>query len=218
MAMQLRVYVPPHPLIKHWLGMARNVETTPKIMRQTLAELGKWLAYEAIREWLPTIEIEIPTPMAETTATFVHPQTKLAIVPILRAGLTLVDGIQSVLPLESAIYHLGIVRDEQTLQPSCYLNKLPDRFDPQTRILIAEPMLATGGTIMQAMYELVSRGIDPAYVRVISIIAAPPALQKLSEVYPTMSIYAAMIDEHVNESGFIVPGLGDVGDRAFGTN
>jgi uracil phosphoribosyltransferase len=218
MAMQLRVYVPPHPLIKHWLGMARNVETTPKIMRQTLAELGKWLAYEAIREWLPTIEIEIPTPMTETTATFVHPQTKLAIVPILRAGLTLVEGIQSVLPLESAIYHLGMVRDEQTLQPSCYLNKLPDRFDPQTRILIAEPMLATGGTIMQAMHELVSRGIDPAYVRIISIIAAPPALQKLSEVYPTMSIYAAMIDEHVNESGFIVPGLGDVGDRAFGTN
>jgi uracil phosphoribosyltransferase len=217
MAMQLRVYVPPHPLIKHWLGMARNVETTPKIMRQTLAELGKWLAYEAIREWLPTIEIEIPTPMAETTATFVHPQTKLAIVPILRAGLTLVDGIQSVLPLESAIYHLGMVRNEQTLQPSCYLNKLPERFDPQTRILIAEPMMATGGTIMQAMHELVNRGIDPAYVRIISIVAAPPALQKLSEVYPTLSVYAAMIDEHVNESGFIVPGLGDVGDRAFGT-
>jgi uracil phosphoribosyltransferase len=139
-------------------------------------------------------------------------------VPILRAGLTLVDGIQSVLPLESAIYHLGLVRDEETLLPSCYLNKLPDRFDPETRIIIAEPMLATGGTMMQAMTELVSRGIDPANVRIIAIVAAPPALQKLSEVYPTLSIYAAMIDEHVNESGFIVPGLGDVGDRAFGTN
>jgi uracil phosphoribosyltransferase len=217
MAIQLRVYVPPHPLIKHWLGMARNVETTPKIMRQTLAELGKWLAYEAIREWLPTIDLQIPTPMAETTATFVHPQTKLAIVPILRAGLTLVEGIQSVLPLESAIYHLGLVRNEETLQPSCYLNRLPDRLDPETRIIIAEPMLATGGTIMQAMNELVHRGIDPVNVRIISIIAAPPALQKLSELYPTSSVYAAMIDEHVNEAGFIVPGLGDVGDRAFGT-
>jgi uracil phosphoribosyltransferase len=218
MAIQLRVYVPPHPLIKHWLGMARNVETTPKIMRQTLTELSKWLAYEAIREWLPTIDIQIPTPLTETTATFIHPQTKLAIVPILRAGLTLVEGIQSVLPLESAIYHLGLVRDEQTLLPSCYLNKLPEQFEPDTRIIIAEPMLATGGTIMQAMSELVQRGIDPAYVRIIAIIAAPPALQKLSEVYPTLSIYAAMIDEHVNESGFIVPGLGDVGDRSFGTN
>jgi uracil phosphoribosyltransferase len=217
MAIQLRVYVPPHPLIKHWLGMARNKETSPKIMRQTLAELGKWLTYEAIREWLPTIDIQIPTPMADANATFVHPQTKLAIVPILRAGLTLVEGIQSVLPLESAIYHLGLVRDEETLLPSCYLNRLPDKFDPDTRIIIAEPMLATGGTIMQAMHELVQRGIDPAYVRIIAIVVAPPALQKLSETYPALSIYAAMIDEQVNEAGFIVPGLGDVGDRAFGT-
>ena len=131
--------------------------------------------------------------------------------------MTLVEGIQSVLPLESAIYHLGLVRDEETLLPSCYLNKLPDKFDPDTRIIIAEPMLATGGTIMQAMAELVQRGIDPAYVRIITIVAAPPALQKLSENYPTLCIYAAMIDEQVNESGFIVPGLGDVGDRAFGT-
>jgi uracil phosphoribosyltransferase len=217
MTIQLRVYVPPHPLIKHWLGMARNAETPPKVMRQTLAELGKWLAYEAIREWLPTIDIPLQTPVGDTTATFVHPQTKLALVPILRAGLTLVEGIQSVLPLESAIYHLGLVRNEQTLQPSCYLNKLPDRFDPDTRIIIAEPMLATGGTIMQAMSELTERGIDPALVRIIAIIAAPPALQQLSTAYPSLTIYAATIDEHVNDRGFIVPGLGDVGDRAFGT-
>jgi uracil phosphoribosyltransferase len=217
MTIQLRVYVPPHPLIKHWLGMARNAETPPKVMRQTLAELGKWLAYEAIREWLPTIDIPLQTPVGDTTATFVHPQTKLAIVPILRAGLTLVEGIQSVLPLESAIYHLGLVRNEQTLQPSCYLNKLPDKFDPDTRIIIAEPMLATGGTIMQAMSELTGRGVDPALVRIIAIIAAPPALQQLSTAYPSLTIYAATIDEHVNDRGFIVPGLGDVGDRAFGT-
>ncbi len=217
MTIQLRVYVPPHPLIKHWLGMARNAETPPKVMRQTLAELGKWLGYEAIREWLPTIDIPLQTPMGETTATFVHPQTKLAIVPILRAGLTLVEGIQSVLPLESAIYHLGLVRNEETLQPSCYLNKLPDKFAPDTRIIIAEPMLATGGTIMQAMAELTQRGIDPGLVRIISIVVAPPALQQLSLAYPSLCIYAAMIDEHVNEQGFIVPGLGDVGDRAFGT-
>ncbi len=215
--MQLRVYVPPHPLIKHWLGMARNIDTPPKVMRQTLAELGKWLAYEAIREWLPTIDIPLQTPLAETTATFVHPQTKLAIVPILRAGLTLVEGIQSVLPLESAIYHLGLVRNEETLQPSCYLNKLPEKFDPDTRIIIAEPMLATGGTIMRAMSELTDRGIDPSLVRIITIIAAPPALQQLSTAYPSLTIYAATIDEHVNDVGFIVPGLGDVGDRAFGT-
>lgn len=217
MAIQLRVYVPPHPLIQHWLGMARNVDSSPKVMRQTLAELAKWLAYEAIRDWLPTIDLSLQTPLAEVTATFIHPQTKLAIVPILRAGLTLVEGIQSVLPLESAIYHLGLVRNEETLLPSCYLNKLPEKFDPDTRIIIAEPMLATGGTIMQAMSELTQRGIDPACVRIITIIAAPPALQQLSAAYPSLSIYAATIDEHVNEVGFIVPGLGDVGDRAFST-
>ncbi|MFM2304480.1 MAG: hypothetical protein RLZZ135_1892, partial [Cyanobacteriota bacterium] len=217
MAIQMRVYVPPHPLIQHWLGMARNSETSPKVLRQTLAELGKWLAYEAIRDWLPTIDIPLQTPLAETNVTFIHPQTKLAIVPILRAGLTLVDGIQSVLPLESAIYHLGLVRNEETLLPSCYLNKLPEKFDSDTRIIIAEPMLATGGTIMQAMSEITQRGIDPAFVRIIAIIAAPPALQQLSAAYPSLSIYAAMIDEHVNDVGFIVPGLGDVGDRAFGT-
>jgi uracil phosphoribosyltransferase len=217
MAIQLRVYVPPHPLIQHWLGMARNVDTTPKILRQTLAELGKWLTYEAIRDWLPTVDFPIPTPIAETTATFIHPQTKLAIVPILRAGLTLVEGIQSVLPLESAIYHLGLVRNEETLLPSCYLNKLPDKFDPETRIIIAEPMLATGGTIMQAMLELTQRGINPAMVRIISIIAAPPALKQLGENYPSVIIYTATIDEHLNDVGYIVPGLGDVGDRAFGT-
>jgi uracil phosphoribosyltransferase len=217
MAIQLRVYVPPHPLIKHWLGMARNVDTSPKVLRQTLAELAKWLTYEAIRDWLPTIDFQVLTPLEETTVTFIHPQTKLAIVPILRAGLTLVEGIQSVLPLESDIYHLGLVRNEETLQPSCYLNKLPDRFDPQTRIIIAEPMLATGGTIMQAMSELTQRGIDPANVRIISIIVAPPALKQLGETYPSVIIYAATIDEHLNDLGYIVPGLGDVGDRAFGT-
>jgi uracil phosphoribosyltransferase len=217
MTIQMRVYVPPHPLIQHWLGIARNAETPPKIFRQTLAELGKWLTYEAIRDWLPTIDISIPTPLMETTATFIHPQTKLAIVPILRAGLTLVDGIQSVLPLESSTYHLGLVRDEETLTPSCYLNKLPETFEPDTHIIIAEPMLATGGTIMQTMAELTQRGADPALIRIISIVVAPPALQQLSQHYPALSIYAAMIDQQLNDAGYIIPGLGDAGDRAFGT-
>jgi uracil phosphoribosyltransferase len=125
-------------------------------------------------------------------------------------------GIQALLPLAS-VYHVGFVRNEETLEASCYLNKLPDRIDPQTRVLISEPMLATGGTMMAMMAELTQRGIDPAAVRVVSIVAAPPALQKLAAAYPTVTIYTAMIDEVVNEHGFIVPGLGDAGDRTFGT-
>jgi uracil phosphoribosyltransferase len=217
MANQLRIFVPPHPLIQHWLGIARDKQAPSKVFRQAMAELGRWLTYEAIRDWLPTVQIELETPVDQVTATFIDPQTPLAIVPILRAGMSLMEGIQDVLPLESSIYHLGLVRDETTLEPSCYLNKLPDRLPPAARIIIAEPMLATGGTIMQAMSELVSRGAEPSNIRIISIVVAPPALQKLAATYPLLQIYAAMIDEKLNDHGYISPGLGDVGDRVYGT-
>jgi uracil phosphoribosyltransferase len=213
---QLRIYVPPHPLIKHWLGVVRDVSTPSALFRTGMTELGRWLAYEAIRDWLPTKDVMVETPLAPCPATFVNPEVPIAIVPILRAGLALLDGAQALLPLAS-IHHLGLVRNEETLQASCYLNKLPPQFDPQTRVLIPEPMLATGGTIISAMAELTQRGIDPAFVRIIAVVTSPPALQKLSAAYPTLNIYAAAIDESVNEHGFIVPGLGDAGDRTFGT-
>jgi uracil phosphoribosyltransferase len=213
---QLRVYVPPHPLIKHWLGVVRDGSTPSALFRTGMTELGRWLAYEAMRDWLPTKDVLVETPLAPCPATFVDPEVPIAIVPILRAGLSLLDGAQALLPLAS-IYHLGLVRDEKTLEASCYLNKLPAQFDPQTHVLIPEPMLATGGTMISAMAELTQRGIDPALVRIISVVTSPPALQKLSAVYPTLNIYAAAIDEGLNDSGFIVPGLGDAGDRTFGT-
>lgn len=216
MTFQLRVYVPPHPLIKHWLGVARSETTPTPLFRSAMTELGRWLTYEAAREWLPTIETTVQTPLAESPATFVNPEVPVVVVPILRAGLALLEGAQSVLPLAS-VYHLGLVRDEKTLEPSCYLNRLPAQFKEQTRILISEPMLATGGSIMAAMAELTARGADPSLIRIISIVAAPPALQKLSLAYPALNIYTATIDEIVNEHGFIVPGLGDAGDRTFGT-
>jgi uracil phosphoribosyltransferase len=217
MANQLRVFVPPHPLIQHWLGLARDRQAPPKVFRQSMAELGRWLTYEAMRDWLPTVSIEVETPVDKATATFIDPQTPLAIVPILRAGMSLLEGIQAVLPLESSIYHLGLVRDEETLQPSWYLNKLPENLPATARILIAEPMLATGGTIMQAMGEIVKRGAHPDNIRIISVVVAPPALQQLAAAYPTLQVYAAMIDEKLNEHGYISPGLGDVGDRVYGT-
>lgn len=216
MTSQLRVYVPPHPLIKHWLAIARDGSTPDAIFRTAMTELGRWLTYEAIRDWLPTKDGTVNTPLATCPATFINPDTPVAVVPVLRAGLALLDGAQTLLPLAST-YHLGFVRDEETLEASCYLNKLPEQFDPQTRVLIPEPMLATGGTITAVMSQLTSRGIDPALVRIIAVVTAPPALQKLSALYPSLAIYAAAIDELVNEQGFIVPGLGDAGDRAFGT-
>lgn len=216
MALQLRVYVPPHPLIQHWLAVARDEGTPSVLFRSAMTELGRWLTYEAIRDWMPTVETTVNTPLAPCAATFINPEAPVAIVPILRAGLALLDGAQSLLPLAS-IYHIGVVRNEETLEPTIYLNKLPQQFAPETRVLISEPMLATGGTIVTVMGELTSRGIDPAQVRIISIVTSPTALQKLNMAYPGLVIYAAAIDEGLNDLGYIVPGLGDAGDRTFGT-
>lgn len=216
MTIQLKVYVPEHPLIKHWLAVARDVNTPSVLFKTAMTELGRWLTYEASRQWLPTISTVVQTPLKECPADLVDPQVPMAIVPILRAGLALLDGAQTLLPLAST-YHLGLVRDEETLTPSCYLNKLPSSFSSETRILILEPMLATGGSIMAAMGEITKRGANPDLIRVISVVAAPPALQNLAREYPELQVYTAIIDEGLNDRGYIVPGLGDAGDRAFGT-
>ena len=213
---QLRIYVPPHPLIQHWLGVARDVATPSVLFRSAITELGRGLTYEASRDWLPTQEISVQTPLAACPATFINPNIPVAVVPILRAGLGLLEGAQGVLPLAS-IYHFGLVRNEETLEPTCYLNNLPEKFAPFTRVLITEPMLATGGSIMAVMAELTQRGVDPALTRIVSVIVAPPALQKLAAVYPGLIVYTATIDEILNDHGYIVPGLGDAGDRIFGT-
>lgn len=216
MTLQLRVYVPPHPLIKHWLAVARDAGTPSVLFRSAMTELGRWLTYEAVRDWLPTQEAMVQSPLDTCPATVIDPQVPIAVVPILRAGLGLLEGAQTLLPLAS-IYHLGLARDEETLQPHCYLNKLPEKFDPETLVLIIDPMLATGGSIMTAMAELTQRGADPALIRIVCVVAAPPALQKLSAAYPGLIVYTATIDETVNSKGYIVPGLGDAGDRIFGT-
>lgn len=216
MSIQLRIYVPEHPLIKHWLAVARDENTPSVLFKSAMTELGRWLTYEATRTWLPTIETKVQTPLTECAATLVNPEVPIGVVPILRAGLALLDGAQNILPIAST-YHLGLARHEETLEASCYLNKLPEKFNPQTRILILEPMLATGGSMMMAMQELISRGVNPSLIRIVSVVAAPPALRKLSAEYPGLNIYSAIIDEGLNSKGYIVPGLGDAGDRAFGT-
>jgi uracil phosphoribosyltransferase len=216
MTLQLRVYVPPHPLVKHWLGVARDAGTPPALFRSAMTELGRWLTYEAIRDWLPTTDTMVETPIAPSPATFINPEIPVVVVPILRAGLSLLDGAQALLPLAS-IYHVGLVRNEITLEPQWYLNKLPVQMHPQSHVLITDPMLATGGSMMATLAELVKRGVDPANIRVVCVVTAHAALQKLSAAYPSLTIYTAAIDEHLNQQGYIVPGLGDAGDRTFGT-
>ncbi|MCW6036004.1 uracil phosphoribosyltransferase [Spirulina subsalsa FACHB-351] len=216
MTSQLRVYVPEHPLIKHWLGVARDRNTPSVLFKSAMTELGRWLTYEASRNWLPTEDIVLETPLAPCEATLINPEPPMAIVPILRAGLALLDGAQTLLPLAST-YHLGLVRNEETLEATCYLNKLPETIDSNTRILILDPMLATGGSMIAALEALIERGANPELFRIISVVAAHPALQKINQYNPNLIIYTAMIDPDLNEQGYIVPGLGDAGDRAFGT-
>ena len=216
MASQLRIYVPDHPLIKHWLSVARDRNTPSVLFKTAMTELGRWLTFEATRYWFVTQEIPIETPLTQCNGTIINPEVPIAVIPILRAGLALFDGAQGLLPLAS-VYHLGITRDEETLKPSCYLNSLPEVIHPDTHIVILEPMLATGGTIMMVMEELTRRGAKTEFMRIVSVVVAPNALQQLSQNYPQLNIYAAIIDEGINDKGYILPGLGDAGDRAFGT-
>uniref|UniRef100_A0A5B7B5F5 uracil phosphoribosyltransferase n=1 Tax=Davidia involucrata TaxID=16924 RepID=A0A5B7B5F5_DAVIN len=213
---RMLVYVPPHPLIKHWVSVLRNEQTPCPIFKNAMAELGRLLMYEASRDWLPTVTGEIQSPMAVASVEFIDPREPVAVIPILRAGLALAEHAASVLPATKT-YHLGISRDEETLQPTVYLNKLPDKFPEGSRVFVVDPMLATGGTIVAALDLIKERGVDNKQIKVVSAVAAPPALQKLSEKFPGLHVYAGIIDPTVNDNGFIIPGLGDAGDRSFGT-
>ncbi|KAI3443051.1 uncharacterized protein J3R85_000411 [Psidium guajava] len=213
---QMLVFVPPHPLIKHWVSVLRNEQTPCPVFKNAMAELGRLLMYEASRDWLPTIAGEIQSPMGVASVEFIDPREPVVVIPILRAGLALVEHASSILPATTT-YHLGISRDEETLQPTVYLNKLPDKLPNGTRVFVVDPMLATGGTIVAALNLLKERGINSKQIKVISAVAAPPALQKLSENFPGLHVYTGIIDPTVNDKGFIIPGLGDAGDRSFGT-
>lgn len=213
---RMLVFVPPHPLIKHWVSVLRNEQTPSPIFRNAMAELGRLLMYEASRDWLPMVTGEIQSPMGVASVEFIDPREPVAIIPILRAGLALAEHASSILPATKT-YHLGISRDEETLQPTIYLNKLPDTFPEGSRVLVVDPMLATGGTIVASLELIKERGVENQQIKVISAVAAPPALQKLSEKFPGLHVYTGIIDPTVNDKGFIVPGLGDAGDRSFGT-
>ncbi|MDX2257154.1 MAG: uracil phosphoribosyltransferase [Pseudanabaenaceae cyanobacterium bins.39] len=216
MASQLRIYVPPHPLIRHWLTIAREKHTPVPLFRTAMQEMGKWLTYEAMRDIMPLQEVNVETPLGQAAGSIIDSSITIALVPILRAGLSMLEGCQGLLPAAN-VYHLGLVRNEETLEASCYLDRLPKQFDPQTIILIVEPMMATGGSIITTLKLLTERGADPTKIRIINALCAPPALQLINQQFPSIQVYSACIDEVVNEKGWIVPGLGDAGDRSFGT-
>ena len=211
------VHTPAHPLITDALAQCRDRTTPTPQFRAAVANLGRWLAYEICRDWLPTVPAQIETPLdVLADCVIVDPAVRVEIVPILRAGLALVEGVLPLLP-DAKILHVGYRRDEETARAVCYLTGLPAQMPAGGRFLILEPMLATGGTLVQALDAMTARGADVSLIRVLSIIASQQALDKIGEKYPEITIFCAAVDAEIDERFFIVPGLGDAGDRAFGT-
>lgn len=200
-----------HPVIKHKISILRDVNTGSNEFRSIVTEIAMMLAYEATTD-LELEEYEVETPVAKTIG-YRLTGKKIGIVPILRAGLGMVDGVLEVLPA-AKIGHIGMYRNEETLMPVEYYCKLPS--DVENRdILVIDPMLATGGSACDAIEKLKEYGCKS--IKLLSIIAAPEAFEKLNKEHPDVKIYIAQLDEKLNEDGYIVPGLGDAGDRLFGT-
>ncbi len=200
-----------HPLIQHKLSMLRKKDTGNKEFRELVRELAKLMAYEVTRD-LETTEIEIETPICRTK-TKVLANEKLAIVPILRAGLGMADGMLDMIP-SAKVGHIGMYRDPETLMPHGYYCKLPH--DVQDRdVMIVDPMLATGNSSIEAVRIVKEAGCKS--LRLVCLIGAPEGIRKVQEACPDVDIYIAAIDEKLNDHGYIVPGLGDAGDRIFGT-
>jgi len=200
-----------HPLIQHKLAVLRDRNTSKKIFREVVDEITMLLAYEATRD-LPLEPIEIETPLERTTA-YVVSGKKLVLVPILRAGLGMVEAMLRLMPA-ARVGHIGLYRDHDTLQPVEYYFKIPS--DPEARdFIILDPMLATGGSAAAAVQLLKDRGA--ARVRLVSLVAAPEGVRTLLDRHPDVQIIAAALDRQLNEHGYILPGLGDAGDRLFGT-
>ncbi len=206
-----KVVVMDHPLIQHKIGILRRTDTGSKEFRTLIGEIAMLECYEATRN-LPLADVEIQTPICKTVAKELKGK-KLAVVPILRAGLGMVDGVLTMIPA-AKVGHIGLYRDEETLEPVEYFCKLPQ--DCANReVFVVDPMLATGGSAIAAIQMLKNRGVKN--IHFMCVIAAPEGVKKMQEAHPDVDIIVGGLDDHLNENGYIVPGLGDAGDRIFGT-
>ena len=206
-----KIVVMDHPLIQHKLSILRDVNTGSKEFRALISEIANLICYEATRD-LPLEEVEVQTPIC-VAKTKVLSGKKLAIVPILRAGLGMVEGMLALVP-SAKVGHIGLYRDPETVQPVEYYCKLPADIE-QRDVFVVDPMLATGGSAIDAITQIKKRGAK--HIKFLGIIAAPEGLDALAKAHPDVEIYCANVDEGLNEHCYILPGLGDAGDRIFGT-
>ena len=200
-----------HPLIQHKLSVLRDEKTSVKEFRELVSEIAKLMCYEATRD-LPLEEVKVKTPVAEATCRRIAGK-KLAIVPILRAGLGMVDGMVDMIP-NAKVGHIGLFRDPETLEPVKYYFKMPPDI-AERDVIIVDPMLATGGSAVAAATFIKQTGVK--HIKLMSIIGAPEGVQAMQKAHPDVDIFVAALDDHLNDHGYIVPGLGDAGDRIFGT-
>lgn len=205
------VHILDHPLIRHKLAIIRDKNTNTKVFREIISELATLMAYESFKD-VPTQEITVETPLETVTQTVVK-ENSIAIVPILRAGLGMVEGILSLFPA-AKVGHIGLYRDEETLEPQEYYCKLPTGIEEKV-VMVVDPMLATGGSAVDAIKMLKKRGCKK--IKLMSIIAAPQGVEKVVKAHPDVEIFVSTLDRTLNENGYILPGLGDAGDRIFGT-
>ena len=206
-----KVMIMDHPLIQHKIGIIRRTETSSKEFREMIGEIAMLMCYEATRD-LKLEDVEIETPITKMTAKELAGK-KLAVVPILRAGLGMVEGMLAMIPA-AKVGHIGLYRDPKTLVPVEYYCKLPDPIEERT-IVVTDPMLATGGSAIAAVNFIKQHGGKK--IKFMAIIAAPEGLKKLQEAHPDIQIYVGHLDRCLNENAYICPGLGDAGDRIFGT-
>lgn len=206
-----KVCVFDHPLIQHKLSILRDEKTSVKEFREIVSEIAMLMCYESTRD-LPLEEVEVKTPVAVAKCRRIAGK-KLAIVPILRAGLGMVDGMVSMMP-NVKVGHIGLFRDPETLEPVKYYFKMPADISERD-VIVVDPMLATGGSASAAITFLKEAGAQ--HIKLMSIIGAPEGVERMQKDHPDVDIYVAALDDHLNEHGYIVPGLGDAGDRIFGT-
>lgn len=200
-----------HPLIQHKISILRSVDTSSNQFRQLVEEITMLMCYESMRD-LPLEDVEITTPLTKTTTKMLA-GVKLAVVPILRAGLGMVNGVLNLVP-SARVGHIGLYRDEETLEPHEYYCKLPKNIENRL-VIVTDPMLATGGSAVDAIKLIKQHGGQK--IKFMCLIAAPEGIEALTKAHPDVEVYCAHVDECLNEHGYIMPGLGDAGDRIFGT-
>ncbi len=201
-----------HPLIRHKIAILRDENTSMKEFRELIEEITTLMTYECMKDGVPTTEKTVKTPLEECTQTVVK-DNSVAVVPILRAGLGMVNGIHVLFP-SARVGHIGMYRNEETLQPCEYYCKLPEGIEDML-VLLVDPMLATGGSACDAIDSLKKRGCKN--IKFMAVIGAPEGVSKVAEAHPDVDIYVSTLDRCLNENGYILPGLGDAGDRLFGT-